>query len=79
MLSTDLVEKGLHTGNWLKQVVSVAGGGGRPDLAHAGGKNPEKIAEAGEQAGQAFSGKNPEKIPQAIEQADRTIKAMLKL
>ena len=51
-LSQDLVERGLHAGNWLKQVAPIVGGGGggRPDLAQAGGKNPEKIPEALEHA-----------------------------
>jgi alanyl-tRNA synthetase len=51
-LSKDMVERGLHAGNWLKQVAPVVGGGGggRPDLAQAGGKNPEKIPDALEQA-----------------------------
>jgi alanyl-tRNA synthetase len=51
-LSPDLIERGLHAGNWLKQVAPVVGGGGggRPDLAQAGGKLPEKIPEALEQA-----------------------------
>jgi alanyl-tRNA synthetase len=47
-LSQDMVERGLHAGNWLKQVAPVVGGGGggRPDLAQAGGKYPEKIPDA---------------------------------
>jgi alanyl-tRNA synthetase len=47
-LSRDLVERGLHAGNWLKQVAPFVGGGGggRPDMAQAGGKNPEKIPDA---------------------------------
>ena len=51
-LSRDLIERGLHAGNWLKQVAPIVGGGGggRPDLAQAGGKNPEKVAEALEAA-----------------------------
>ena len=51
-LSQDLVERGLHAGNWLKQVAPIVGGGGggRPDLAQAGGKNPEKIPDALEHA-----------------------------
>ncbi len=51
-LSRDLVERGLHAGNWLKEVAPIVGGGGggRPDLAQAGGKNPERVSEAIEQA-----------------------------
>jgi alanyl-tRNA synthetase len=50
--SKDLVEKGQHAGNWLKKVAPVVGGGGggRPELAQAGGKNPEKIPAALEEA-----------------------------
>jgi alanyl-tRNA synthetase len=55
-MSRDLVERGLHAGNWLKQVAPIVGGGGggRPDMAQAGGKNPEKIPEAVETATQAI-------------------------
>ena len=44
----DLVETGLHAGNWLKEVAPVVGGGGggRPDLAQAGGKIPAQVPEA---------------------------------
>jgi alanyl-tRNA synthetase len=51
-LSRDLVERGLHAGNWLKEVAPVVGGGGggRPDLAQAGGKSPEQIPAALEKA-----------------------------
>jgi alanyl-tRNA synthetase len=51
-LSKDLIERGLHAGNWLKEVAPVVGGGGggRPDLAQAGGKSPEKIPAALEKA-----------------------------
>jgi alanyl-tRNA synthetase len=47
-LTPDLVTRGLHAGQWLKDVAPIVGGGGggRPDLAQAGGKNPEKIPEA---------------------------------
>jgi alanyl-tRNA synthetase len=47
-LSKDLIERGLHAGNWLKEVAPVVGGGGggRPDLAQAGGKSPEKVPAA---------------------------------
>ena len=48
----DLIAQGLHAGQWLKDVAPVVGGGGggRPDLAQAGGKNPAKIPEALERA-----------------------------
>ncbi len=51
-MTTDLIELGLHAGNWLKEVAPIVGGGGggRPDLAQAGGKNPDKIPEALEHA-----------------------------
>jgi alanyl-tRNA synthetase len=47
-VTKDLVEKGLHAGNIVKEAASIAGGGGggRPDFAQAGGKNPNKIDEA---------------------------------
>ncbi len=48
MVSKDLTAKGLHAGKLIKEMAQVAGGGGggRPDMAQAGGKNPEKTAEA---------------------------------
>lgn len=51
-LTPDLVAQGLHAGQWLKDVAPVVGGGGggRPDLAQAGGKDPEKVAAALERA-----------------------------
>jgi alanyl-tRNA synthetase len=56
-LSRDLVEVGLHAGNWLKEVAPVVGGGGggRADLAQAGGKSPERIPAALEKAVQTIS------------------------
>jgi alanyl-tRNA synthetase len=55
-LSKDLIERGLHAGNWLKEVAPVVGGGGggRPDLAQAGGKSPEKINAALEHAARSI-------------------------
>ncbi|WP_249871011.1 alanine--tRNA ligase [Oceanobacillus saliphilus] len=47
-VSKDLIEKGLHAGNLIKQAATICGGGGggRPDMAQAGGKDPSKIEEA---------------------------------
>jgi alanyl-tRNA synthetase len=44
----DLLQSGLHAGNIIKEVARVAGGGGggRPDLAQAGGKKPERLEDA---------------------------------
>ncbi|MFC7681339.1 alanine--tRNA ligase [Paenibacillus sp. GCM10028914] len=44
----ELVKKGLHAGKLVKEVAAVCGGGGggRPDMAQAGGKDPSKIKEA---------------------------------
>ena len=49
-----LIEKGLKAGDWVREVATVAGGsgGGRPDMAQAGGKNPAKLDEALETARQ---------------------------
>ncbi len=48
MVSKDLVAKGLHAGKMIKEMATLAGGGGggRPDMAQAGGKLPEKKDEA---------------------------------
>ncbi len=50
--SRDLVDKGYHAGNWIKTIAPVVGGrgGGKPDMAQAGGSEPGKIAEAIEAA-----------------------------
>ncbi|MUK87018.1 alanine--tRNA ligase [Ornithinibacillus sp. L9] len=47
-VSKDLIERGLHAGNLIKEVAQICGGGGggRPDMAQAGGKDPSKINEA---------------------------------
>jgi alanyl-tRNA synthetase len=51
-LTPDLVAAGLSAGLWIKEVAPVVGGGGggKPDLAQAGGKNPEQIPAALERA-----------------------------
>ncbi|SHH16462.1 alanine--tRNA ligase [Clostridium grantii] len=48
MASKDVLDKGVHCGKIIKDVAKIAGGGGggRPDMAQAGGKNPEKLDEA---------------------------------
>ena len=47
-LTDDLVEKGYHAGNMIKQIAKIAGGGGggKADMAQAGGKDPSKVDEA---------------------------------
>lgn len=47
-LSDDLVERGLHAGNIVKEVAKTAGGGGggKANMAQAGAKDPSKIDEA---------------------------------
>ncbi len=47
-VSKDLVERGLHAGSIVREAAKVAGGGGggRPDFAQAGGKDPSKLAES---------------------------------
>jgi alanyl-tRNA synthetase len=56
MVTPDLKDKGLHAGNILKETAKVAGGGGggRPDMAQAGGKNPEMLQEALDKARQVI-------------------------
>lgn len=52
MATKNALEKGVHCGMIIKEVASIVGGGGggRPDMAQAGGKNPAKIEEALEKA-----------------------------
>jgi alanyl-tRNA synthetase len=47
-VTKDLVEKGYHAGKLVKEVATRCGGGGggRPDLAQAGGKDPQKLDSA---------------------------------
>ena len=44
----DIVKAGVHAGNIIKSAAPCVGGGGggRPNMAQAGGKNPEKAGEA---------------------------------
>ncbi|HEY8665907.1 MAG TPA: alanine--tRNA ligase [Tepidisphaeraceae bacterium] len=47
-VSDDLIARGLKAGDWVRETAKVAGGGGggRPQMAQAGGKDPSKISEA---------------------------------
>jgi alanyl-tRNA synthetase len=47
-VTDDLIKKGIKAGDIIKQIAPIVegGGGGRPQMAQAGGKNPEKIDEA---------------------------------
>ena len=51
-VSRELVEKGANAGNWVREVAPVVGGGGggKPDMAQAGGKDPAQIPAAIEKA-----------------------------
>lgn len=47
-VSKDLIASGFHAGNIMKEVAKRCGGGGggRPDMAQAGGKNPDQLPAA---------------------------------
>ena len=51
-VTRDVAGKQVHAGNWVRDVAKVVGGGGggKPDMAQAGGKQPEKLPEALEEA-----------------------------
>ena len=42
------MDKGVHCGNLVREIAKLVGGsgGGRPDSAQAGGKNPKGVDEA---------------------------------
>lgn len=47
-VTDDLVEKGIHAGKMIKEIAAVCkgGGGGKADMAQAGGKDASKLPEA---------------------------------
>ena len=47
MATDDVIAKGAHAGNLIKALAPIVGGGGggRPNMAQAGGKNPAGIDE----------------------------------
>ncbi len=53
-------DSGQHAGNWLKEVAPVVGGGGggRPDLAQAGGKVPDQVPAAMDRRPSRSSGRD---------------------
>lgn len=48
MATKEAVSRGAHAGNLIREIASLVGGGGggRPNMAQAGGKNPEGIDAA---------------------------------
>jgi alanyl-tRNA synthetase len=48
MISHDLVQRGYHAGNMVRALAQIVGGGGggRPDMAQAGGRDASKLALA---------------------------------
>lgn len=58
MATDDAMAKGAHAGNLIKGIAGLVGGGGggRPNMAQAGGKNPEGIDKAVEEAKTVLEG-----------------------
>ena len=58
MVTEDAQKKGAHAGNLIKAVAAVTegGGGGRPNMAQAGGKKPEAIEDAFKEAKTVLAG-----------------------
>jgi len=47
-VTDDLIARGVKAGDLVREVAMIVGGsgGGRPNMAQAGGRDPEKLAEA---------------------------------
>ncbi|MEE5989941.1 MAG: alanine--tRNA ligase [Lachnospiraceae bacterium] len=58
MATDDVIAKGAHAGNLIKGVAALVGGGGggRPNMAQAGGKNPDGIPAAVAEAAKVLEG-----------------------
>ncbi len=58
MATEKAMEQGAHAGNLIKGIASLVGGGGggRPNMAQAGGKNPAGIPQAIEEASKVLEG-----------------------
>ncbi len=58
MATEEAVKKGAHAGNLIKGIASLVGGGGggRPNMAQAGGKNPAGIGNALAEAAKVLEG-----------------------
>lgn len=57
VVSDDLTSKGLHAGNIVRTLAQIVGGGGggKPNMAQAGGKDASKLSQALEQARQIIA------------------------
>ncbi|MEG1848567.1 MAG: DHHA1 domain-containing protein, partial [Lachnospiraceae bacterium] len=57
MATEDAMKAGAHAGNLIKGIAALVGGGGggRPNMAQAGGKNPAGIPAAMEEAGKVLA------------------------
>ncbi|MFC1676404.1 alanine--tRNA ligase [Planctomycetota bacterium] len=62
-VTDDLIKKGLKAGDIIKKIAPIVdgGGGGRPQMAQAGGKNPAKLKEAIKKANELIKQKLAEK------------------
>ncbi len=58
-MTNDLIKKGLKAGDIVKAIAPIVdgGGGGRPQMAQAGGKNPKKINDALKKAAELINEK----------------------
>jgi alanyl-tRNA synthetase len=58
MVTDAAVKAGAHAGNLIKGIAALVGGGGggRPNMAQAGGKNPAGIADAIAEAKKVLEG-----------------------